>query len=191
MSLEMTRQYDPLTYGPDTTWDNLPPERKPSWGQPRGDEPIIDAARISLSAYGKGRSPKRTLAMFLWLRALRPVITVGIWFCALWYVWPYVLGARSQPQVMHLLGVYALVIAAILLAMLVIAPLRRRMQRREMPPEAEQSSLQSLASFIDVPTSRLQSWQRARQLVVQHDKTGHVRDAVDTGAAPMETRRKD
>ncbi len=170
--------------------DVVPPARPRSWGQPAGDEPIIDAARISLRAFGTGRSRQRTLAMFLWLRVLRPAVTVAIWFCAVWYAWPYVLGARSQPEVLHLLGLYAVVIGLILASMLVIAPLRRRQQRRETPPDQEQSSLFALASFIDVPPARLSAWQRARQLLVHHDHDGHLRDATDTSHGALEPQRR-
>ncbi len=166
--------------------DTVPPTRRRSWGQPDGDEPIIDAARISLRAFGTGRSPQRTLAMFLWLRVLRPALTVAIWFCAIWYTWPYVLGARSQPEVLRLLGLYAVVIGVILASMLAIAPLRRRQHTRETPPDQEQSSLFALASYIAVPPSRLSAWQRTRQLLVQHDHDGHLRDATDTSLGALE-----
>jgi len=166
--------------------DTVPPARRRSWGQPEGDAPIIDAARISLRAFGTGRSPQRTLAMFLWLRVLRPALTIGVWFCAVWYAWPYVLGARSQPEVLHLLGFYAIVIGAILASMLVMAPLRRRQHRREVPPDQEQSSLFALASYIAVPPSRLSAWQRARQLLVHHDRDGQLRDATDTAPGALE-----
>lgn len=166
--------------------DAVPPARRRSWGQPEVDEPIIDAARISLRAFGTGRSPLRTLTMYLWLRVLRPAVTVGIWFCAIWYAWPYVLGARSQPEVMQLLGLYAIVIGAILVSMLVIGPLRHRQHTRETPPDQEQSSLFALASYIEVPPARLSSWQRARQLLVHHDNNGQLRDATDTAPGALE-----
>ncbi len=163
-----------------------PPPRSRSWGQPAGDEPIIDAARISLRAFGNGRSPQRTLAMYLWLRVLRPAITVAIWFCAIWYAWPYVMGARSQPEVLHLLGLYAIVIGVILASMLVMGPLRRRQHRRETPPEKEQSSLFALASYIEVAPARLSTWQRTRQLLAHHDHHGQLRDATDSAPAALE-----
>lgn len=166
--------------------DTVPPARRRSWGQPEGDAPIIDAARISLRAFGTGRSPRRTLAMYLWLRVLRPAITVAIWFCAIWYAWPYALGARSQPEVLHLLGLYAIVIGVILASMLTMAPLRRRQHRREVPPDREQSSLFALASYISVPPSRLSAWQRTRQLLVHHDHDGQLRDATDTAPGALE-----
>lgn len=166
--------------------DAPPPTRRRSWGQPKGEEPIIDAARMPLRAYGNSRSPQRTLAMYLWLRVLRPAVTVAIWFCAVWYAWPYVLGARSQPEVLHLLALYAVVIAAILGAMLMMGPLRRRQQERETQPDQEQSSLFALASYIEVPPARLSAWQRARQLLAHHDTHGQLRDAVDTAPAALE-----
>lgn len=182
----------PSSYPPETHNDASPPSRSRSWGQPPVDEPIIDAARIPLRAFGSGRSPQRALAMYLWLRLLRPAITVAIWFCAVWYAWPYVLGARSQPEVLHLLSLYGLVISAILLSMLVMAPWRRRQHRREAPPEREKSSLSALATYIEVPQARLSTWQRTRQLLVHHDNNGHLRDAIDTtpGALEPETTKK-
>ncbi|WP_051236467.1 poly-beta-1,6-N-acetyl-D-glucosamine biosynthesis protein PgaD [Ottowia thiooxydans] len=163
-----------------------PPARQRSWGQPEGDEPIIDAARIPLSAFGTGRSPQRALAMFLWLRLLRPAFTLAIWFCAIWYAWPYVLGARSQPEVRQLLGLYAIVIVVILLSMLVMGPLRRLQHQREAPSKHEHSSLSALASYIAVPPARLSAWQRTRQLLAHHDRNGQLRDAIDSAPAPLQ-----
>jgi poly-beta-1,6-N-acetyl-D-glucosamine biosynthesis protein PgaD len=97
-----------------------------------------------------------------------------------------VLGARSQPEVLHLLGLYAVVIGAILVSMLMMAPWRRRQHRREAPPEQEQSSLFALASYIEVPPARLSTWQRTRQLLVHHDNNGHLRDATDTAPGLLE-----
>ena len=176
----------PSSYPPDMHNDTSPPSRRRSWGQPAVEEPIIDAARIPLHAFGSSRSPQRALAMYLWLRLLRPAVTVAIWFCAIWYAWPYVLGARSQPEVMHLLSLYGLVICGILLSMLVIAPWRRRQHRREPAPVKEKSSLSALATYIEVPPSRLSSWQRTRQLLVHHDNDGHLREAIDTTPAALE-----
>jgi poly-beta-1,6-N-acetyl-D-glucosamine biosynthesis protein PgaD len=170
----------------DTRHDTAPPVRRRSWGQPAGEEPIIDAARISLRAFGTGRSRQRTLAMYLWLRVLRPAVNVAIWFCAIWYAWPYVLGARSQPEVLHLLSLYAIVIGAILASMLAMAPLRRIQHRRGAPPDQEHSSLFALASYISVPPARLSAWQRARQLLVQHDLHGQLHDAQDTTPGRLE-----
>ncbi|MET4578857.1 poly-beta-1,6-N-acetyl-D-glucosamine biosynthesis protein PgaD [Ottowia thiooxydans] len=163
-----------------------PPTRQRSWGQPNVDEPIIDAARIPLSAFGTGRSPQRALVMFLWLRLLRPAVTLAIWFCAIWYAWPYVLGARSQPEVWHLLGLYAIVIGVILLSMLVMGPLRRMQDQREAPSKYEHSSLFALASYIAVPPALLSTWQRTRQLLVHHDRDGQLRDATETSPAPLQ-----
>ena len=170
----------------DAYADAPPPTRSRSWGQPKGEAPIIDAARMPLRAYGNSRSPARTLAMYLWLRVLRPAVTVAIWFCAVWYAWPYVLGARSQPEVLHLLALYAVVIGLILGAMLMMAPLRWRQQEREAAPDQEHSSLFALASYIEVPPARLSAWQRARQLLAHHDHHGQLRDAVDTAHSTLE-----
>ncbi|BEP94855.1 hypothetical protein GmRootA79_32390 [Acidovorax sp. A79] len=182
----MSHEPDDHSLPPAPHADVRPPSRRHSWGQPVGEEPIIDAARVSLQAFGAGRSPRRTLAIYLWLRVLRPALTLAIWFCAVWYAWPYVLNARSQPEVLHLLGLYAAVIAAILVSMLVVAPWRRRQHEREAPSTHEPSSLSALASYIDVPPARLSSWQRTRQLLVHHDHEGQLRDATDTTPGELE-----
>jgi hypothetical protein len=72
-----------------------------------------------------------------------------------------------------------------------MAPWRRRQQKRESPPDQEQSSLFALASYIEVPPARLSTWQRTRQLLVHHDRDGQLRDATDTapGALEPEPRR--
>lgn len=164
----------------------LPPRRPPSWGQPRGDEPIIDAARIPLRAFGTGRSRRRTLAIYLWLRVLRPLLTLAAWFFAAWYAWPYVLGMPSQPEVQDLLLLYAAVVAGVLVLMLLIAPLRRRQYRRERPPEErEPSSLFALATYIEVPPLRLLAWQLTKQLIVRHRPDGHLEDAQDSGPSSL------
>jgi hypothetical protein len=160
----------------------LPSRRPPSWGQPAGDEPIIDAARIPLGAFGTGRSRRRTLAMYLWLRVLRPSLTLAVWFFAVWYAWPYVLGMPSQPEVQNLLSVYAAMVGGILVLMLLIAPLRQLQRRRERAPEdREPSSLFALATYIEVPPLRLLAWQLTKQLIVRHKPDGHLEDAQDLG----------
>ncbi|MFC6283784.1 MULTISPECIES: poly-beta-1,6-N-acetyl-D-glucosamine biosynthesis protein PgaD [Polaromonas] len=166
--------------------DTVVPARRPSWGQPAVEEPIIDAARISLSAFGTGRSRLRTIAMYLWLRIIRPALTLGVWFIAIWHAWPYVLGTGSQPQALHLLGIYAIVIVVILALMLVIAPLRRWQQRRETPPDEEESSLFAMASYVDVTPSRLSKWQRTKKILVHHDKNGQLRNLTNTGTGRLE-----
>ena len=163
-----------------------PPPRRPSWGQPPVDEPIIDAARISLQAFGAGRSRHRTMAMFLWLRAIRPVVTLAVWFAAVWYAWPYVLGAQSKPEVKDLLILYAFIVSFILIFMLLIGPLRYLLWQREQAPEdeGEPSSLFALASYMGIPPTRLSAWQRTKQLVVRHNPNGLLEEA--TNSKPME-----
>ena len=77
-------------------------------------------------------------------------------------------------------------IGVILVSMLVMAPWRRHQQKREAPPDQEQSSLFALASYIEVPPARLSTWQRTRQLLVHHDHDGHLRDATDTAPGALE-----
>lgn len=159
----------------------LPPRAR-SWGQPEVDEPIIDAARISLSAFGRGRSRRRTLAMYLWLRAFRPALTLGVWMSVIWYAWPQVLGARSRPEVVELLVLYAFIVGFIMIFMLMIAPLRclRQMDERAPADDDEPSSLFALASVMQIAPARLSAWQRTRLLVVRHSANGQLEDAVDS-----------
>lgn len=163
-----------------------PPPRIPSWGQPLVDKPIIDAARISLQAFGAGRSRHRTIAMFLWLRAIRPAVTLAVWFVAVWYAWPYILGAQSKPEVKNLLILYAFIVSFILIFMLLIGPLRLLRWQREQAPEdeGEPSSLFALASYMGLPPTRLSALQRTKQLVVRHKPSGLLDEATDS--KPME-----
>lgn len=165
-----------------------PPPRMPSWGQPPVDEPIIDAARISLQAFGAGRSRHRTVVMFLWLRAIRPALTLAVWFVAVWYAWPYVLGAQSKPEVMNLLILYAFIVSFILIFMLLIGPLRYLQWQREQAPEdeGEPSSLFALASYMGIPPTRLSAWQRTKQLIVRHNPSGLLEKATDSGLIELE-----
>lgn len=159
----------------------LPPQRLPSWGQPEVDEPIIDAARIPLHAFGTGRSRRRTLAMYAWLRVVRPSLTLAAWLVAAWYAWPYVLGMSAQPEVLELLELYVFIVGVILLFMLAIAPLRHMQHQRERVPEdREPSCLLDLATYIEVPPLRLLAWQLTKQLIVQHKPDGHLEDARDS-----------
>jgi poly-beta-1,6-N-acetyl-D-glucosamine biosynthesis protein PgaD len=165
-----------------------PPPRKPSWGQPPVDEPIIDAARISLKAFGSGRSRRRTMAMFLWLRVIRPALTLAAWFFAMWYAWPYVHGAQSKPEVMDLLILYAFVVSFILIFMLLIGPLRylQRQREKESEDEGVASSLFALASYLSIPPTRLLAWQRTKQLVVRHNPGGQLEEATDSELVGLE-----
>ncbi|MDI1268766.1 MAG: PgaD family protein [Polaromonas sp.] len=164
----------------------LPPERLPSWGQPEVDEPIIDAARIPLHAFGAGRSRRRTLAMYAWLRVVRPSLTLAVWLVALWYAWPHVLGVPSQPEVLELLELYAFIVSVILLFMLAIAPLRHMQHQRERASEdREPSSLFALATYIEVPPLRLLAWQLTKQLIVRHKPDGHLEDARDSSIGDL------
>lgn len=169
LSRALRRRTEPPALGPECPWRRS-----------AGDEPIIDAARIPLAAFRRGSAPSQpTLAKYVWLRVLRPALTLAMWSCVIGYAWPYVRGARAQPEVLQLLGLYGMVIVAILLAMLLMAPWRRRRQRSEAVPKQEPSSLFALAAYIHVPTARLSTWQRARQLRVQHDGNGRLRGAAD------------
>lgn len=164
----------------------LPPERRPSWGQPEVDEPIIDAARIPLRAFGTGRSSRRTLAMYVWLRIVRPSLTLAVWFVVLWYAWPYVLGMPSQPEVLALLELYSFIVSVIVLCMLAIAPLRHLQNQREhASKDQEPSSLLALASYIEVPPLRLLAWQLTKQLNVRHKPDGHLEDARDSSIGDL------
>ncbi|MDA7418450.1 poly-beta-1,6-N-acetyl-D-glucosamine biosynthesis protein PgaD [Xenophilus arseniciresistens] len=174
----------------------LPPRQRP-WSQPPGvEEPIIDAARVPLSTYlsrqGPPWSPLRRIATFVWLRMLRPLLTLFIWVAALMYAWPYVLGTPSQPETRHLLVLYAGVIAVIFVGMVMVAPVRRLQQRRSRQQfKADDSSLMALADLIEIPPAQLSLYQKARRLFVQHNPHGRLHQAMTQRPAPQPMRQID
>ncbi|RYF76500.1 MAG: poly-beta-1,6-N-acetyl-D-glucosamine biosynthesis protein PgaD [Comamonadaceae bacterium] len=158
--------------------------RRP-WSQPSHvDEPIIDAARVPLSAYfgrqGPSWSRSHKLSMYVWLHVLRPVITISVWAAGLWYAWPYVLDAPTQADTQRLLWLYAAIIGGIFMLMLVAAPLRRgrQSQKQSQAFVSDDSSLMALADYIEVAPAQLGLYQKTRRLFVQHGPHGQLRTAM-------------
>lgn len=168
----------------------LPPRQRP-WSQPPGvEEPIIDAARVPLSTYlsrhGPPWSPLRRILTFVWLRLLRPLLTLFIWLAALMYAWPYVVGTPSQPETRQLLLLYAAVIGLIFVGMVLVAPVRR-LQRRQSRQQfkVDDSSLMALADLIDMPPAQLSLYQKTQRLFVHHNPHGRLHQAVTQQPAPQ------
>ncbi|RYF81686.1 MAG: poly-beta-1,6-N-acetyl-D-glucosamine biosynthesis protein PgaD [Comamonadaceae bacterium] len=156
--------------------------RRP-WSQPTHvDEPIIDAARVPLSAYldrqGPAWSRPHKLSMYVWLHLLRPVVTISVWAAGLWYAWPYVLDAPTQADTQRLLWLYAAIIGGIFCLMLVAAPLRRGRQKQSQAFVSDDSSLMALADYIEVAPAQLGLYQKTRRLFVQHSPHGRLRSAM-------------
>lgn len=151
------------------------------WGQPpHVQEPIIDAARIPLSAYGPRWSPARKLRTCLWLRVLRPLFTGAVWAVAGYHAWRYLRDASAQPSTQQLLLLYALIIGGICVLMLVAAPLRRLQWRQPPVLQADGSSLMALAAYVELPPTQLSQYRQARLLLVHHNRQGRLREAQDT-----------
>ena len=162
--------------------DTGKPSFQRNWGQPlQVQEPIIDAARVPLSAYSRSWSTPRRIGTYLWLRLLRPLLTVCVWLAGILYAWGQFSGAPVEPGVQRLLWVYAMIIAAIFLLMLSMAPLRRMRQQRSAEYQLDDSSLMALADYIEVPPAQLNLCQRAKSLLVRHSPHGRLLAAMSAG----------
>lgn len=79
-----------------------------------------------------------------------------------------------------LLGVYALIVLGIFIAMMLIAPMRRIAQKADddaVTPDA--STATEVADFAQVAAPRMRLWRRSRRLAVDHDEQGKLDDATD------------
>lgn len=165
----------------DADADAAPPRHR-NWGQPHDvEEPIIDASRIPLSAYGGQWSTQRKWGTYVWLRLVRPLFTVAVWLAGLLYTWAYLTGAPVEPETERLLWLYAMIISGIFLLMLMMAPLRRMRQPRATQYQPDSSTLMALADYIQVPPEQLSRCQRAPSLLVRHNRHGRLRAAVMGG----------
>ena len=164
-----------------------PLPRARDWAQPAGDEePILDAARVSLAAIRENRSGPAAIALFVWLRALRPLAVIAFWVVAFAYSWRHFFKPTQSLEDYHLLLIYGAVIVGIFFIMMLLAPWRRDVQRQdERNYMIRRSSTTELADFAELGSQRVGRWQRARRLVAHHDKHGRLRHAadLDTGLA--------
>ena len=73
----------PQPHPSDRAEAGMPPERQADWAEPDA-EPILDAARVPLSAYPQ--SPDGYL-MYTWLHVARPLLVVLFWIGVIIYAW--------------------------------------------------------------------------------------------------------
>ncbi len=156
-----------------------PGVRPHAWSEP-GEDPILDAARVPLKSFRDNRPAYHAYAMYFWLHILRPVLLAAFWSGMVLYAWRHFVRPTESAQDVSLLGLYALLVAGIFAVMLLVAPIRHIIRKKEdKDPGRQDSTSGDVARFTRLPSRRLFAWRRSRLLVVQHDRTGNLRDAAD------------
>ena len=157
-----------------------PPPRQPDWAEPEA-EPILDAARVPLSAYPQ--SPDGYL-MYVWLHFARPLLVVLFWIGVSFYAWRQFFSPTEGMDDYTLLGLYALIVLGIFIAMLLIAPMRRIAQKSDDAVETpDPSTATEIAEFAQVAAPSMRQWRRSRRLAVDHDDHGNLDGATDLDSA--------
>uniref|UniRef100_UPI000D42047F hypothetical protein n=1 Tax=unclassified Variovorax TaxID=663243 RepID=UPI000D42047F len=154
--------------------------RARGWAEPQAEVPVLDAARVPLSAFMRNKPAPSAVATFAWLRVGRPVLLLLFWAGVAFYAWRHFFQVAEGPQDNGLLTVYALGGLVILLVMLLLAPWRRRaIRHEETDGRSPDSTVAQLAEYSSLEARNLTLWQGARRLRVQHDREGRVTDAAD------------
>ena len=162
------------------TASGAPPERQPDWAEPEA-EPILDAARVPLSAYPQ--SPDGYL-MYVWLHFARPFLVVLFWIGVSFYAWRQFFSPTEGMDDYTLLGLYALIVLGIFIAMLLIAPMRRIALKSDDADETpDASTATEVAKFAQVAAPSMRQWRRSRRLAVDHDDHGNLDGATDLDSA--------
>ena len=167
-----------------------PPDmRVRDWSEPQDeaqdDEPIIDAARVPLSAFRENQPGRKAYAMYLWLHVLRPLLLVAFWIGVAFYCWRHFFEPSRSIDDTALLTLYGVLVGVILVVMLVLAPLRRKVvEDEDSSMQPLDSPMSKIAESAGVPADRLSGWQQARRLSVLHDEDGRVSQAADLDTEP-------
>lgn len=162
----------------------LPPRQR-GWAEPQEEAPVLDAARVPLSAFIRHKSMPAAVVTYAWLRVGRPLLLVLFWVAVAFYAWRHFFHVAQVRQDNGLLALYALCALGIFAGMLLLAPARRRAIRDEQTPgPGADSTVAQLAEYSSLEASNLSLWQRARRLQVQHDREGRVTDAADLDTEP-------
>lgn len=146
----------------------------------RAEMPVIDAARVPLGKL-RERWPRLALAVFLWLKLVRPVVLTVCWLVVVRYAWAHFFGLPEDMPLWKQVTLYGVAVVVIVLSMLVLAPIRQREVDSELPPDEAESTLAAISEFAQVAQHDLERWQQAQRLVVRHDEHGGV-DWADEGA---------
>ncbi|SFP85421.1 poly-beta-1,6-N-acetyl-D-glucosamine biosynthesis protein PgaD [Variovorax sp. OK605] len=161
------------------------PPRLRGWAEPQAETPVLDAARVPLSEFIRNKPMLSAVATFAWLRVGRPVLLVLFWVAVFLYAWRHFFHVSQVRQDNGLLAIYALCALGIFAAMLLLAPVRRRAIRgEETEGRSADSTVAQLAEYSSLEARNLSLWQRARRLLVQHDRDGRVTDASDLDTEP-------
>ena len=161
------------------------PPREREWAEPEGEVPVLDAARMPLSAFMRHKTPQGALFMFVWLRIARPLLLAAFWVGVVFYAWHHFFQVWRPAEGVNLLTLYALSVLGIFALMLLLAPVRRRaIADEETRGRSPDSTVAQLAEYTSLAPQRLTLWQRARRLLVQHDRDGRVTDAADLDTEP-------
>jgi len=161
------------------------PPREREWAEPQGEVPVLDAARMPLSAFMRHKTPQGAVFMFVWLRIARPLLLAAFWVGVVFYAWHHFFQVWRPAEGTDLLTLYAASVLVILLVMLLLAPVRRRaIAGEEGRGHSPDSTVAQLAEYTSLAPQHLTLWQRARRLLVQHDRDGRVTDAADLDTEP-------
>lgn len=159
--------------------NGIPPERTRDWSE-RMDAPILDAARVSLKTFRENKPWYSAYGLYLWLRVVRPLLTIAFWVGVLGYTVRHFFRPTEQMDDYRLLAVYGAVILGIFVIMLMLAPVRRGVQRNEaFASQARRSTPAELAAYAELSNQRLSRWKFTRRLLAHHDKQGRLRHAAD------------
>jgi poly-beta-1,6-N-acetyl-D-glucosamine biosynthesis protein PgaD len=156
-----------------------PPPRARDWTE-RKDAPILDAALVPLKTYRENKPWYSAYGLFLWLRVVRPLLTIAFWVAVVAYTVRHFFRPTEQMDDYRLLAVYGAVIIGIFIIMLMLAPVRRGAQRNEeFASLARRSTPAELAAYAELSNQRLSRWKFTRRLIAHHDKQGRLRHASD------------
>jgi len=161
-----------------------PPERARFWAQPH-PEPILDAARVSLDDFRRAQPTWKAYGKYVWLRAVRPILFALFWAGVLIYVWRHFFMSTGELGDVSLLALYAVIVLAILLGMLLLAPVRRVLLAAEEGEAGDplDDTRPEVADFARMAPRRLSLWRHTRSLRIRHDRKGRLRNAEAGEAA--------
>lgn len=109
--------------------------------------------------------------VYLWV----PLLSVIAWGLGFHFFYEHMIVLEGYRGLLRVLGVYAVVIAALSVVFLGWARINylrfRGVERRRMPALA---SAADLAGFFGVEAGDIPAWQQARRLTVHFDADGHI-----------------
>jgi len=156
--------------------------------QRRAEMPIIDAASASWPDVRR-RWPGRAGFIYAWLHVVRPLAVTLFWLLLVRYAWTHLFGLPDVLPIWQQVALYTIAVLVIVLAMLMLAPLRRREVRQEPGGATQPAALEEMSEFAHVGPDALAGLQREQRLVVHHDAAG-LMDGADPRAPVPHIRRR-